>query len=242
MIEKFSIRFVTICLSVLLAGLLINACAGNALAPTGAVAEPTSPSSPEAAAAPAQNENAAAAGNAKMFQIVQDGTEARFYIDEVLMGKDKTVVGVTSQVEGELTVDPANPSSAHISAIRIDARDLTTDSGQRNGAIRRFVLQSNQDQYQYITFEPTTIEGMPAAVNVGDTFAFQVTGNLIIRDVSKAETFEVTVTVNSETELVGLGKTSIQRADYNLTIPSVPSVANVAEEVPLEIEFTARAD
>jgi hypothetical protein len=51
----------------------------------------------------------------------------------------------------------------------------------------------------------------------------------------------LSVTANSERELVGLGQTTILRSDYNLSIPSVPSVANVAEEVPLEIEFMAVA-
>ncbi|MEZ4613055.1 MAG: hypothetical protein R2838_22915 [Caldilineaceae bacterium] len=41
----------------------------------------------------------------------------------------------------------------------------------------------------------------------------------------------------SETELIGLKRTTVLRQNYNLTIPNVPSVANVAEEVPLELEF-----
>ena len=181
------------------------------------------------------------ASGARTFTLTQAGTEARFSLYELLMGQDKTVVGVTSLVEGSLTVDPANPSSTVISPIRIDASDLTTDSDRRNGAIRRFVLQSNQAAYQYITFTPTAIAGLPAAVNVGDTFSFTVQGDLTIRDVTYPETFELTVTVNSENELVGLGKTTIMRGNYGLTIPSVPSVANVGEEVQLEIEFTAVA-
>lgn len=252
MLKTFSPRVVLLTFVVLLFALAAVACGVNqADAPeTAAVPATETPVADEAAAEepaaeePAAEEPAAevaASGAAKTFQIVQEGTEARFYIDEVLMGSDKTVVGVTSLVEGELMVDPANPSSAQIGLIRIDVSDLTTDSNQRNGAIRRFVLQSNQEQYQYVTFEPTAIEGMPASVGVGDSFEFSVTGNLTVRDVTKAETFAVTVTVNSENELVGLGKTTIQRADYSLTIPSVPSVANVAEEVPLELEFTARA-
>ncbi len=176
------------------------------------------------------------------FQIVPEGTEARFSIYELLMGQDKTVIGRTSLVEGQITVDPANPSGATISPIQIDARDLTTDSGRRDGAIRRFVLQSNQDNYQYILFEPTSIEGLPESVAMGEPFEFTVIGDLTIRDVTKEERFTVTVTVNSVTELVGLGTTTLLRSDYGLTIPSVPSVANVAEEVPLEIEFTAVAN
>jgi polyisoprenoid-binding protein YceI len=172
---------------------------------------------------------------------MQEGTEARFYIDEVLMGSDKTVIGVTSLVEGQIMLDPANPGRVQLTPIRIDARDLTTDSNQRNGAIRRFVLQSNQEQYQYIIFEPTAITGLPATVELGQPFTFAVTGQLTIRDITREETFQLSVTATSETEVVGIGATTILRDNYALTIPSVPSVANVSEEVKLEIEFVAAA-
>lgn len=219
----------------------VGAPAATAAEPT--VAPTTAESAPTAASMPAaENSNqqaAATTDGAKTFQIVQDGTEARFSIDEVLFGQDKTVVGVTSLVQGQISVDPANPSSAQISAIQIDARDLTTDSDRRNGAIQRFILQSNRDEYQYITFEPTAIEGLPASVAVGQPFSFNVIGNLKIRDVVRPETFPITVTAQSENELAGSGAIVIKREDYQLTIPSVPSVAGVSEEVKLEIEFKA---
>lgn len=180
-----------------------------------------------------------ASAGVKTFQLTQEGTEARFYIDEVLMGQDKRVLGVTSQVEGQITLDPNNPSSAQLGAIRINARDFSTDSERRNGAIQRFVLESNQDAYQYITFEPTALQELPAAVTIGQAFSFTVVGNLTIRDITREETFQVSVTPNSETELVGLGSATIIRDNYGLTIPSVPSVANVSEEVLLEIQFRA---
>lgn len=179
---------------------------------------------------------------AMTFTLVPEGTEARFSIYELLMGQDKTVIGTTSAVEGSITVDPANLSTVSISPIRIDAGTLATDSSRRDGAIRRWVLESNQAEYQYILFTPTAINGLPESVAVGDTFEFMVTGELTIRDITNEETFSLSVTANSETELIGLGETTVMRGDYNLTIPSVPSVANVAEEVPLEIEFRAVAN
>lgn len=129
---------------------------------------------------------------------------------------------------------------SRIGVIQIDARDFTTDSDRRNTSIRRFVLQSAWDDFRYITFEPTSIEGMPETVAVGQPFEFTVTGNLTIRDVTRPETFQMRVTANSESELVGSGSTIVQRGNYGLTIPSVPAVANVSEDARLEIEFTAR--
>ena len=185
-------------------------------------------------------ESPAAAG-LQTFVISPEGTEARFLIDEVLMGQDKTVVGVTPDVSGEIRLDPQNPSAAEIGPITINARDFTTDADRRNGAIRRFILQSDRDEFQYIVFTPTAIAGMPDAVTVGEPFSFQVTGDLAIRDVTHAETFDVTITANSESELSGLATTTVLRGDYALTIPQVPSVTGVEEEVRLEFEFVAQA-
>ncbi len=204
-------------------------------------ASPTSTPGSEAAAEPDAG-TAPPAGGLRTFRIVPEGTEARFYIDEVLLGQDKTVIGVTSQVTGELAVDPADPSTASIGPIQINARDFVTDNSRRNTAIQRFVLQSARDEYQYITFEPTAIEGLPAAAAVGEPFEFSVTGNLTIRDITQPETFTVSLTPVSEEQLQGLATTTVLRSTYELTIPNVPAVANVSEEVKLELQFTATAE
>ena len=51
----------------------------------------------------------------------------------------------------------------------------------------------------------------------------------------------MTVTPNSESELSGLATTTVLYPDYGLTIPEVPSVSGVEDEVRLEFEFTATA-
>lgn len=240
---QFSVRtqYIGIVVLFLLMAALV-ACQGGAASTGNMSADSAAAPVAEAANAASTPAGATAAegSGAKTFQLTE-GTEARFYIDEILMGQDKTVVGVTPLVEGQITVDPTNPTSAQVSPIRIDARALTTDSDRRNGAIQRFVLQSNQDAYRYITFTPTAVEGLPATVTIGQPFQFTVTGDLTIRSVTRSESFPVTATANSENELVGSGAITILRDDYQLSIPSVPSVAWVADEVKLEIDFTATA-
>jgi polyisoprenoid-binding protein YceI len=194
-----------------------------------------------AEAAPEAETEADAAASLQAFAFTSDGSEARFQINEVLFGNDKTVVGVTSDVSGEIRLDPQNPAASELGPITINARDLTTDGDRRNGAIRKFILQSDRDEYQYIVFTPTGIEGMPDAVSVGEPFTFQVTGDLQIRDVVHPETFDVSVTPNSESELSGLATTTVLRSDYGLKIPQVSNVTGVQEEVILEFEFTAAA-
>ncbi|MEZ4836407.1 MAG: YceI family protein [Caldilineaceae bacterium] len=139
-----------------------------------ATAEPTE--------APA--EEAAAAADPLTFVIDAERSEVRFVVNEVLRGQPTTVTGVNSGVSGEILVDQANPAASQIGVLTIDAATFVTDNNQRNGAIRRFILQSGN--HPTITFAPTEISGMPESVAVGDTVDFQVTGDLTIRNITNA--------------------------------------------------------
>ena len=181
------------------------------------------------------------AAGTHLFTIDQSQSVARFTLDETLMGAPKTVVGTTNLVEGAITIDMADFSKTTISPIQIDARGFATDSSRRDGAIQRFVLGSNSEENRYLVFTPTTITGFPATAAVGDTFELQIAGDLTISGVTKAVTFVTSVTVTSESEISGLASAQILRSDFNLNIPSVPSVANVTDEVLLELQFVAKA-
>lgn len=157
----------------------------------------------------------------------------------MFVGRNKTVIGVTPLVTGELSFDLTNPQNTEIGMNSIDASDLTTDHNRRNRAIRRFVLKSEQDAFRFIIFVPTNIIGLPESVNVGDNFDVQITGDLTILETTLETTFDVNITISSETEFKGLGSTIIFHPDFKLDIPKVPSVASVEEEVRLEIEFVA---
>ncbi|CAN5864424.1 hypothetical protein BH10CHL1_BH10CHL1_43720 [soil metagenome] len=180
--------------------------------------------------------------NVRVFTIDSGKSEARFTLNEVLMGSPKTVVGVTSLITGTIAIDLADPAKTTISPLQIDARDFQTDSSMRNRAINRFVLQTTKDEYRYIIFTPTSIEGLPATAKAGDAFELKIKGDLTISGVTKPATFTTSVNTTSDTELTGLAKTQVLRSDFNLNIPNVPSVADVTEEVQLELQFVAKAE
>jgi len=174
-----------------------------------------------------------------VFSIDQEQSQAVFEIDEVLRGEDVTVVGTTNQVAGDIRVNAEDPAASEIGEIRINARSLETDASQRNRALRQFILRSSEDDYEFITFQPTEITGMPESVSVGDTVEFQVTGDLTIVETTNPATFDATVTVVSETELSGTAETIVNYNDFDLSIPDVPFVASVEDDVTLRIEFVA---
>jgi polyisoprenoid-binding protein YceI len=191
----------------------------------------------EVGAAPAADSASAATAGAATFEIVPAASEARFYIDEVLQGADKTVVGTTDQVSGQIAVDPAAPAGARVGTILVNARTLTTDNDFRNRAIKNRILLTNE--HEFVTFEPAAPVGLPEAVAVGDTLTFTLPGQLTVAGNTRETTFEVTLTVAAEDRLEGTATTTIRHADFGLTIPASRQVSAVGDEVVLELQFVA---
>jgi len=176
-------------------------------------------------------------GEMAVFSILQQDSEARFTLDEILRGAPKTVIGTTDQIAGEIAIDFANPANSKVGTIRVNARSLVTDNEFRDRAINNEILKTRD--YEFITFTPTQISGFPENPAFGEALTFQIIGDLTIRDITHAATFDAKVTADSETRLTGYASTVVSRAVYGLNIPSVASVANVDEDVLLEIEFVA---
>ncbi|MBX3000504.1 MAG: YceI family protein [Caldilineaceae bacterium] len=219
--------------------------ATNTPAPTvEPIAEPAVAPTPEAAegATPApaeENISVSVEAGARAFAIAPDRSEVRFTIDEILRGAPKTVVGANNRVTGQIRVDPTATANTEIGAITIDAGGFVTGDNNRNNAIRRFILQTAQ--YPVVTFVPTQINALPESAAAGDNFDFQVTGDLTILNRANPVTFNLTATVLSEDEIQITGATTINRADFGISIPSVPFVANVGETLALELDLVVVA-
>jgi polyisoprenoid-binding protein YceI len=173
-------------------------------------------------------------------ELVQAESQARFLIDEVLNGEQKTVVGVTDQVVAQIVIDPANPANVQMGPVTVNARTLVTDNNFRNRAIQNEILDTSE--FEFITFTPKQFLGLPQTGAVGDTFTFQILGDLTVRDVTREVTFDLTITVDSTDRLHGLGQTTISRQEFDLGVIELPpQVASMKDSIILELEFVAQA-
>src|SRR5439155_19930884 len=174
-----------------------------------------------------------------LYTIESGASAATFTIDEVLRRSPKTVIGTTDHVSGEIAFDVNDPTAAQVGTILIDARTLVTDDSSRNRVLDNEILST--DQYEYISFTPIAVNGLPDAVTVGQPFTFQVTGDLTIRDATQSTTFAVTATPAADGSLTGSATSTIQYSDWGISIPSVPFVASVGNAVTLQLDFNANA-
>lgn len=213
--------------------------------PTKAPSNPVPPqtqaaSERQAPAAPKTASEPAAEAPSGTFRIIPESSKATFSIFEMLRGAPKTVIGTTNNISGFFQADPANLASTTLSAVKINARAFQTDDEKRDNTTRRAILKTEDDANEFIIFTPKSMDGIPAAVSPGETFDFQITGDLFISGVTKETTFAGRGSFASENEFGGTASTTVKRSDFNLVVPSLPFLADVADEVPLTIEFVAK--
>ena len=183
-----------------------------------------------------------AAAEDGMVAYVIDPTRsnAAFEIDEVLRGEPQRVVGTTSELAGQFEMDPDDLSSVEFSQIVVNARTFDTGSGNRDRAIRGpVILDSASDEFEFITFDATSVEGLEGSLTEGEPLEFTVEGDLTIRDTVNSVTFEVTATPTDENTIDGSAEASVLRSGYGIGIPNAPGVADVSDEVLIRLEFVA---
>ena len=227
--------------------LLASACSP---APAPVTVEPARPTSSPATATQgvvptsgdAPPATAVEAGVEIVFRIVPGQSQARFLVDEILAGSPNTVVGVTSDVSGEIRGDFGSPQAVVVGPIQVDLSTLATDSGLRNRAIRDFILQTGIEANRFAVFQVTGIEGLPAEVALGTAYSLSLTGDLTIHGVTQFVTFAAEVTPISEARLEGTASVSLAYRDFDIFILRLPPrVASVGDVVTLEIDFVAEA-
>ena len=227
-------------LLVVVAGAAFIWFSGGSGEPSAEVTAPTIATTTATSSA-AGTEATVAEAAATTFDIDKTQSSVQFELDELLRNEPKHVVGTTSEVAGQVLIDFDDPSQSQLGTVVINVRTLSTDSSFRDRAIRGQILNSSSDENEFAEFSPTGIDGLPASVGVGDTIPLTITGDFLLSGVTQPVTFDVSVVIAAEDRIEISGTAQVLRSDFGLTIPNVPQVADVTDEVQLVIELVALA-
>ncbi|CAG0972347.1 hypothetical protein ANRL3_01580 [Anaerolineae bacterium] len=209
--------------------------AAPTVAPT-AAPEPTDAPKPTDPPKPTIAPTTAASNALVRITLKEGSSEARFRVREQLAGVNlpSDAVGATKVISGTIIGKSDGTIVKEQSKFRVDMRTLVSDREQRDNFLRRNVIESNQ--YPYSEFVPTEVKGFPLPVKDGD-IAFQLIGDLTIRNVTKSVTWDIAGKVTGNTGK-GTAKTSFNFAYFNLTRPSVPLVLSIDDNIKLEVDVT----
>lgn len=199
-------------------------------APTAPPAEtqPTNP--PLGDASPAEN-----TGNLQ-FAIVTEKSQANYRVREQLasLSLPNDAVGITNTVSGTITIQPDGAIVAPESQIVVDVSNLTSDNSRRDNYVRRNTLQT--DQYPQVTFAPKEVTGLPLPLPESGEIAFQLSGDLTIRDVTRPVIWEITGQIQ-DGQITAKATTTFTFAEFNITQPRVPVVLSVEDNITLEADL-----
>ncbi len=98
-------------------------------------------------------------------------------------------------------------------------------------------------EYEFADFVPTSFSELPSQVELGQSIAFQVTGDLTLRGVTRSVTFDVNLTVIDADTLQGFAMTTVNRTDFSILNDDDNGFDyhGVEETVTLEFDFVARS-
>ncbi len=183
----------------------------------------------------------AAAAGARTFTIVPEQSSAEYFVEEEFFGAPipfVTANGVTSAINGsmELVFDGSTVTLG-ANQFEVDLTTLQSDEARRDRAIRERWLESNS--FPLATFVGKEAANLPADADFGKDVAFQVNGDMTIRDVTTPLTFDITARIDGNT-LTGTAQTFLFMKDFGFEPPSVGGMLQVTDGVSVTVKFTAQ--
>ncbi len=219
--------------------LILVACATPAQTPVPTTI-PTQPA--------AQATQASGSAGQTVFVVDTDQSQASYTVQEQFFEKalpklgikpgQKTVVGVTKQVEGEIRVnlqDLTQPPTGTV--IRVNLTDLKTDQSRRD----KWIQENGPSflKYPVATFEATRIRNALSSYQPGDEVTFQLEGNLTIRDVTKPVVFDVKAKM-ADGVLTGTASTQIKMSEFGIEPPNFANTLTVGDDVIINVDLVAK--
>ena len=178
-------------------------------------------------------------GGPLRYRVVAERSEARYRVREQLVGLSfpNDAVGTTGAVEGGIALDAQGRVLPAGSRVAVDLRTMRSDEARRDNYLRRNTLET--DRYPLAVFVPVEARGLRVPLPQAGTAAFELIGDLTVRDVTRRVTWEATATFAGQ-EVSVRAKTAFRFGDFGLRVPRVSVVLSVEDDIRLEIDLLLR--
>lgn len=189
-----------------------------------------------AAPAPFASETAdaapAEAGDVEGTWAVDEGSEAGYRVDEVLNGEDVTVVGRTSEVTGEATIEGTTLTAG---TVTVDLASVQTDDGSRDQYFATQAIDTNQ--FPEAVFTVAEDVDLAALAEEGSA-SVEVPGTVELN--GQSQDASVAMEVNRTAEGLAItGSIDVTWSDYGVEAPDMPVVTvEDAGQIEFSLQLT----
>jgi polyisoprenoid-binding protein YceI len=149
-----------------------------------------------------------------------------------------------TEFAGEVQADPANVAASTVRLVFDTAGLKVLPEGEPAGdppkveEAMRSAKVLDVARFPQVTFQSRAVAGKPGA---GGAYDLEVTGDLVIRGITRAMTLPVKVELQGET-LVASGRTVLRHDQFGMQPVSVAGVVKVKNEIVVSYKFVARAN
>lgn len=173
--------------------------------------------------------------------LASEGNTARFLVREQLAGFDfpNDAVGETNDVTGVVVFNADGEVVVDESNFVVDITGLESDSGRRDGYIRRNTLET--ETYPTVTLAPLQTRGLTFPLPESGSGTFDIVGNLTIKEVTQPTSWRVTAQFDDGV-MTGTARTEFTFEEFGMEKPSVGAVLSVADAIRLEFDFTMNVE
>lgn len=149
---------------------------------------------------------------------ISDGSQVGYRVTEVLFGQDTEGVGRTSEIAGTIELAGAQVTAGEFT---VQMGTLESDESRRDNQFNGRIMST--DEFPTATFTltaPIELGTLPAD---GEQITATATGDLTLRGVTQAVTFDVQAVQEGE-EIRIVGSTDIVFADYGIPQPDTGGI------------------
>lgn len=174
-----------------------------------------------------------------VYRIDTTQSSVQYEVNEMFAGRDmSTAIGTTTQIAGDILVDAVDFANSEVGTIVINIEQFESDSNLRDRRIRQEFLES--ELYPEAIFVTTDLVNFPENIVGGESYTFQMIGDLTIKETTQAQQWDVTVTL-SDNMLTGIATTELLMSDYDVGPINIIGLVETSDEVLLTFNFVATA-
>ncbi len=173
----------------------------------------------------------------RLYRVAPDnGSAARYEVEERLAGSSQTARGTSSVLAGDIVVNIEDPSLSRIGTIVVNVEMFESGSSLRDKRIRHDFLESTH--WPFVRFEPTLVEGYPAAFADDATQDLTIIGDLTVKETTLEVSFSGPVTVAADRLTASMSAT-ILGSEFGVGPIHIARLAHTEDEITLIFDLVA---
>lgn len=171
-----------------------------------------------------------------IFRINPEKSQATIVVKEKLAGRAKSVDLVTHGIAGDVAVNDSDVAKSRVGEIRLNVQQLKSDNSLRDKAIRHSYLDSYH--FPFVTLTNVKVSGLTQRPSGTSSAKFTLSGDLKVKNVTKAVTFDATARVDGDT-LNGTATAKVKLSDFGVGPITKIGLVQTENEAQVNLDLVA---